>query len=107
MARYTLSRVELDAVSTLPRYPNKCTVISLTQPTCHIVVFSANFWSFECDCPKFSEHVICAHTIAAAYSVEKLETLLVYYQPSLDQLVKNVVPKFENFEKRKKKNFEF
>ena len=63
---------KLEAVGTLPGYPNKCTVISLTQPIRHIVIFSANFRSFKCDCPKYAEHAICAHTIAAAYSVEKL-----------------------------------
>ena len=69
---------ELDRIGPFPNDENKRTVLSLSTPTVHTVEIKSKGKQFVCDnhCLRFKVCAICAHTVAVAHEVGKLEELV-------------------------------
>ena len=85
---------ELDGIGPFPNDENKRTVLSLSTPTVHTVEIKSKGKQFVCDkhCPRFKECAICAHAVAVAHEVGKLEELVAAYQVPLGQMVQPRIP---------------
>ena len=85
---------ELDGMGPFPNDENKRTVLSLSTPTVHTVEIKSKGKQFLCDkhCPRFRECTICAHTVAVAHEVDKLEELVAANQVPLGQMEQARIP---------------
>ena len=86
--------VALEGIGPFPNDAGKRTVISLSSPTVHTVEIKSKGKEFVCDdhCPRFKECAICAHTVAVAYKVGKLEEFVASYEVPIAQMVQAGIP---------------
>ena len=91
-------------VGPFPNDDNKRTVISLKSSTVHTVEIRTAGWRFSCDeqCPRFKYCGICAHTVAVAFELGKLQELSNTYKVPLSRIVQSGKKDNERARKRKK-----
>ena len=82
--------VALEGIGPFSNDAGMRTVISLSSPTVHTVEIKSKGKEFVCDdhCLRFKECAICAHTVAVAYNVGKLEEFVASYEVLLDRYYK-------------------
>lgn len=98
--------LSLEGIVPYPNSKEKHLVISLSRPISHTVEVKAR--NLTCsECPRYNERGICAHTLAVAHQLGRLQEYTKSYQVPLANMVAPTIPngagKKENEKKSRKR----
>ena len=81
----------LEGIVPFPNSKDKRLIISLSRPISHTVELKAKTMTCS-ECPRYNERGICAHTLAVAQQLRKLQEYTKFYQVPLTNKVAPTIP---------------